>query len=300
MNRIFITLLLVFTLFNISLGLAQIPNADFEDWTNSGGHDSPSQWSTPDPKTMGMGMFTCEKGIPGWSGNSYLKLTSTSMGAMGVIPGIAVCGMMDMNTLKPKSGFPFTERPKSLTGMWQHMIFGNSQGFISVLLTKWDNTLHKRDTISFTIKTLSGMAMGWESFSFDLKYQSVSNPDSCIIFMSASGSQPTNKDYLWVDKLEFKGITSINPFIDFDPKSYVCIFPNPLKDELNFTLGVNTNSQVNFQLVDLNGKTLYKEEWEEIQAGNTQNISLPNLAKGIYVIKFSSLRGILTQRIIVQ
>lgn len=183
---------------------AQIPNYSFENWTNMGSYSNPDQWGTMNNLTALGGVYTATIGTPGNPGTSYLKLTSKTAGPI-VAPGIAVSGVLDSMSMQPISGFPFTSRPLSLTGKWQHMIFGNSQGHISVTLTRWDATSGTREVVATKTTTLSGMAMSWASFTVTLNYLTGNNPDTCIIELAASGATPTNNDYLWVDNLAFTG-----------------------------------------------------------------------------------------------
>ena len=116
---------------NFSLLKAQtIPNASFENWTNMGSYSNPNGWDQLNSLTSLGGIYTCEQGSPGAVGSFYLKLTSKTAGIAGVVPGVAVSGLIDITTQQPKSGFAFSGQPQALTGKWQHMIFGNSQGYI--------------------------------------------------------------------------------------------------------------------------------------------------------------------------
>lgn len=94
--------------------------------------------------------------------------------------------------------------PANFTGKWQHMIYGSSQGSIQVTLTRWDSGMGMRmPKLLQGNVTLSGMAITWANFTIPLTYTDGNNPGFCIIVMKASGSNPTNNDYLWVDNLAF-------------------------------------------------------------------------------------------------
>ena len=179
---------------------AQMPNSSFETWTNMGSYDVPLQWGTMNNTTAANSVYTCTKGAPGSSGSFYLKLTSQIVGG-DVVNGIAVSGKLDTMTMQPISGFAYSQRPQSFTGKWQHMIFGSSQGSVSARLTRWDNGLNQRVTVATAIQTLSGMAMSWANFIINFNYIDGGYPDTCIIILKASGINPTNSDYLWVDNL---------------------------------------------------------------------------------------------------
>ncbi|MBI1836487.1 MAG: hypothetical protein HYR91_04405 [Flavobacteriia bacterium] len=158
------------TLLSTSL-FAQIPNNGFENWTSMGSYSNPDGWATLNDVTAASSVYTATKGTPGNVGASYLKLTSKTVGPT-VVNGIAVSGTINPTTMQPSAGFPYTGQPVSLTGKWQHMIFGSSQGSVSVTLTKWNTTTNQRDIVASGSQTLSGMAMSWASFTINLNYVS--------------------------------------------------------------------------------------------------------------------------------
>ena len=62
----------------------------------------------------------------------------------GIVPGVAVCGVIDTLTYKAKSGFPFTTRPQELTYYMQYMPYDPSDSSrVKVLLTKWNSNEHQ-------------------------------------------------------------------------------------------------------------------------------------------------------------
>jgi hypothetical protein len=160
---------------------AQIPNNGFENWTSIGSYYNPDSWSCLNDMTASASIFTCERGTPGNPGSYYLMLTSKTITGMGIMPGIAVSGTFNQSTMQPLSGFPFSHRPANLTGSWQHMIFGSSQGYIDVQLTRWDTSMQMRMPVSSVHYVLTGMEMSWANFTIPLTYVDGKNPDSCII-----------------------------------------------------------------------------------------------------------------------
>ena len=57
---------------------AQIPNADFENWTNAGSYYTPDNWANLNSITNPASVYTCMKGNPGVSGSSFIKLHTTA------------------------------------------------------------------------------------------------------------------------------------------------------------------------------------------------------------------------------
>src|SRR5262249_28300307 len=152
-------------------------------------------WSTLNNTTTMGGVYTCTKASPGVPGSYYMQLTSKTI-LSTVVNGMAVCGTLDSMTMQPTGGFPFNQRPAAFNGKWQHMIFGSSQGSVSVTLTRWDASSSSRVVVATAAQTLSGMAMSWANFTINFNYMDGNYPDSCIIVLMASGANPTNNDYL--------------------------------------------------------------------------------------------------------
>lgn len=229
---------MIMAMFITASAFAQIPNSGFENWTTVGSYSNPDGWGTMNNTTAIASVYTATKGTPGSPGVSYLKLTSKTVGT-GVVNGVAVSGVIDSLTMMPKSGFAYNMRPANFTGKWQHMIYGSSQGSIQVTLTRWDTGMNMRMNVASGSVTLAGMAMSWANFTIPLTYVDGNNPDTCIIVMKASGSAPTNNDYLWVDNLAFSGtVTGIE-----NQESFVTdmsIYPNPSSDMVNFKFNIKT------------------------------------------------------------
>lgn len=294
-------LLVLAVIFCNSFAFAQIPNNGFENWTTTGTYSTPDNWATLNSMTAPLGVFTATKGTPGSPGSSYLKLTSKTVTGVGVAPGVAVSGTINTTTFKPKSGFAFSSRPQSLTGSWQYMYGASASdvGFISVVLTKWNASQQKRDTIAYGKRDLTGMAMGWAAFSVNLNYRNASNPDSCIIILSASGATPANNSYLYVDNLAFAGsVTGIAK--GFTSGAKLAVYPNPARENITIEFAVAKAEELKIQLTDVTGKVV-----QEIYSGNVSGnfnyqFSSSDLASGIYLLKINTDSGTEIRRIVIE
>lgn len=264
---------------------AQIPNAGFETWNSMGTYENPDGWTTLNDYTAASSVFTAEKGTPGSPGSSYLKLTSKTVGAT-VVNGIAVSGAIDPLTQQAVSGFAFNQMPASFTGKWQHMIYGSSQGSISVQLTRWNPATNSRVQVASADKTLTGMAMSWANFTIPFVYSDFQAPDSCIIILKASGSNPTNQDYLWVDNLGFSG--SVAGLETPSVFSGIELYPNPVVENVVLKLQTEKAHKVVVELVDLSGNVLYSEDREIAQGVTEMLVPVSGVAKGNYLVRISS------------
>ncbi len=286
--------IIISTLFSI----AQIPNSGFENWTTIGSYSNPDGWGTMNNTTAIASVYTATKGTPGSPGASYLKLTSKTVGT-GVVTGVAVSGVIDSLTMMPKSGFAYNMRPANFTGKWQHMIYGSSQGSIQVALTRWDTGMNMRVNVASGSVTLAGMAMSWANFTIPLTYVDGNNPDTCIIVMKASGSAPTNNDYLWVDNLAFSGtVTDIENQEEF--VTDMSIYPNPSSDMVNFKFNIKTTQQIYIEISDINGKLIRSENFGKIQGEANQNMNISGIAKGAYFVKIKGEKSIETRKLVIE
>ena len=289
MKKIYLSLIFAiacsFTVFS------QIPNSGFEDWTTVGSYEEPVSWTSFNSMTAEFGVYTCEKGTPGSPGNYYLKLTSKDVMGLAVMPGYAFCGTLDFDN-EIMSGFPFTGRPANLTGKWQHMIFGNSQGMVGVQLTKWDEATQTQVVIASLEYTLTGMAMSWSNFSLPLTYLDSRTPDTCMIVFMSSGEEPTANDYIYVDNLSFSGTVA---GIDQSSLNNMQVYPNPAKNQITIECSDELDQNGTITIVNLIGKTVHSEPF----VSNKQTLNIENLNNGIYFVTIQTKEGTTTQKVVV-
>lgn len=292
-------------IFSIALVLAfaaskaqTIPNFSFESWSSVGSYENPDQWGTMNNTTASSGIFTSTKASPGVVGSYYLKLVSKTVGS-SVVNGVAVSGVLDSITLEPISGFAFSSRPASLGGKWQHMIYGSSQGSIKVTLTRWDATLGERVQVASGVKNLSGMAMSWANFSIPLTYTDGNNPDTCIIVMKASGSNPANNDYLYVDNLAFTGEVSGLKEVSQEQIN-LNIYPNPASDYINLNFQSTKGENCSVELRDVLGKTIKTQTINAQEEGVSTRMDINNIPQGIYFITLRTNSNTITKKITIK
>lgn len=285
----------IILLFSASTAFAQIPNAGFENWTSVSTYSVPDGWGTLNNTYT---VQTATKGTPGSPGASYLKLTSKTY-SNTVINGIAVSGVLDTITMQPKSGFAFNQQPANLTGKWQHMIYGSSQGSVQVKLTRWDGGAGSRVAVASGSVTLSGMAMSWANFTIPLSYSDSNAPDSCVIILKASGSNPTNNDYLWVDNLAFSGsvvgLTEMHSSFE-----NLNVYPNPAKDVIHISFTGKANQYSKVEMFDVAGKKVLENDFGPLSGNVNKNINVSKLAKGIYTLKIVSENSTENRKVVIE
>ncbi len=276
---------------------AQIPNNSFETWTSVGTYEVPALWGTLNHTTASSGIYTATKATPGMPGSFYMKVTSKTING-AVVPGIAVSGVLDTITKKPKSGFPFYSRPSAFTGKWQHMVYGLDQGQINVALTKWNMSTQSRDTVALATQTLSGMVMSWGNFSISFSYYSGSAPDSCIIELRASGATATNLDYIWVDNLAFSGtVAGINETAG--SINSVSLYPNPAKNSVMINYELKKSSPVILEVYSIEGKLIHTRNVGAVVGNQTTVLDISVYKKGTYFLSIITNDGKMQQAFVV-
>jgi hypothetical protein len=277
-----------------------IPNNGFENWAMVGNYEMPDYWDNLNPTTDPAGIYTCTRGTPGNPGAAYLKLTSTLIPGTGVVPGVAVCGVLDQSRALPVSGFAFYERPEKFTGKWQYMMFGTGKGFMDVLLTKWNASAGKRDTVASMHHVLTGMVMTWGNFTIPLTYMSGSYPDSCIIFLSASGSVPADYDYLWLDNLAFTGSVFTDAPASEALHARIKIYPNPATDIINLWIHPDKQETAEILLFDGSGRLVKTVSRELTSGDNNSSILTHGFQPGIYIMNVRTSSFEETLKIMIQ
>ncbi len=291
-------LLTILAAVSVSLGFAQIPNADFESWSVVNGISRPDGWGVIDTPTIVDTIITCKADTPGFSGHTYMKLTTVSaMGGTIVVPGIAVSGGIDFVTRAPKYGFPMSSRPDFFIGAYQYMFFGSDRGQMYAVLTKWNATSSRRDTVATAQSNLPGMEMSWRRFSLPFTYTSTETPDTGLIFLAASGFTPVVNSYLWVDSLGFAdSATAINN-VSQGSKQFE-MFPNPATSTVTFSSLNTFNNDYQLEITSFDGRSMIKDMVKTDNQTINHTVNIANFAPGVYLVRITSGAGTYTEKLI--
>ncbi|MDO9001050.1 MAG: T9SS type A sorting domain-containing protein [Bacteroidota bacterium] len=279
---------------------AQIPNNDFETWTTTSVYQSPNDWDNLNQITYSSGIYTCIKGTPGYSGASYLYLITKTIPVKGIVPGVAVCGEIDTVTYKPKSGFPYTNRPQFLSYYMQFMPYDPSDSSsVKILLTKWDQTQLKRDTIAFGASYFNSMAHSWFYNSTYLNYVNGNNPDSAIIVISSSSSIPKDGSYIYIDNLQFNGSVIGIDENNLNSNS-VSIFPNPSMGVFSINYNLSNNTEVSIKIIDVLGREIFIPENSTQSSGQYKKEIDVDLPSGMYNVVLKTGNAITNKKIVIK
>ena len=295
MKKVLLICLPLYFLTGIQLQAQTIPNSGFENWTAIGSYSNPDGWSTLNSLSPSGNSLPCRKGTPGDPGNSFIDLSS-QMGASAVLPGIAVSGKIDPVSFRAYKGFPCNSQPASLTGNWEFMARGSDQGYVSVLLTRWNSLNKAADTIAYTKSKLSGMAMGWTSFSIPIHYRSGIMPDSAIIVLSASGNVPVVNSYLYVDNLAFTGSATNIPSLQ-SGISELNVYPVPASDHICVEFQAGQQKEFKIEILDMLGRVVYQESAIANSGMFRKTINPGGLPQGVYFLRVQDVAGYAVRKI---
>lgn len=278
---IFISLIILhLPYFSIS---QQAPNADFETWNSTGNYAQPASWSTPNPSSAGLGIYTVTKETT-WvqSGGASAKLQTRS--ALGFkIPGLLTLGTFDINLLTMEAtitgGAAFTGSPSSLTGYLQYQPKSGDNCFIGVLILRKNGT--SWDTLGTGEYTNTAILNSWNQFLIPISYTSPATPTHLnIIIMSSDKDDPQTGSILYIDNLSFQYPTEVSEI-----KQDGAVKWNYLNNRL---LLRNIDADIQngvLEIFSTDGRLLHREVLERSGDG-FESSSLEAISHGVYLARF--------------
>lgn len=278
------------------LSFSQIPNNGFEQWSPVNGYQNPDNWGTLNEVTKSYSVFTCVRLNPGNPGNFFLTVKTLSITGKGLIPGRIVSGKIDTSTYKPVSGFPFVSRPSYLSYNMQYMVsLPSDTAYVSVLLTKWNTGVSKRDTIAFGLSRFNAMAHQWFTNNTYLNYKSGDNPDSALIVISSSSVAALKDSYMYIDNLSFNG-TVIGVRKNSSEGEVISVYPNPATNILHISASKEQAIPMELSIYNSVGQLIQTI----ISETNESLIDLSPFRAGIYHLKIQNRSSVVSFKIIVK
>ena len=226
---------------------------------------------------------------------SYTPLTTAVK-----VPGVAVSGANSTITINPvtnafsfSGGYPFTDRPDSLKGFFGYTAgAGTDTAAISVVLSKWNTTLNKRDTIAIAVRKIRTSA-AFAAFADTLHYFTATPPDTCMIVIMSSTSFPAIDltSMLYVDDLSFAGIDnttfpSPSGMAVSAVKTSLSLFPNPAGNSIT----IQSNAAMGNRVVFMN--MLGQAVKTVVLTSKDQRIDVSDMQNGVYLYQLISQEGV--------
>jgi hypothetical protein len=243
------------------------------------------------PPPIGPGPVTVEKQDNAHSGSWCAKLTSENFTMIPndiFIPGMMGFTQLDMLNNGIKLGKPCPGcKPSKFYG-WYKFDQVNGDSCAAILLaSKWNTTLHKKDTIGYCRTDFKAPQTAWTYFEMPVSYSGTDTPDSLLVLLVSSGGfsainfqggvgQVGNTMYVDDISIDYPlGITQV-----LMPEIGVKTYPNPAKGSMTLELTQRIPGGM-LDIYDMDGRLVTSQEIENTV--NTVNVN--GLLPGQYHFK---------------
>lgn len=311
------TLLFLGLLWGISVySQTNVPNGDFETWYNVPvnanlnydeiGSGPADNWMATlnslasVPATMGgPGPITVYKSTDKHGGTYAAKCVSGNLqlGAIPVfIPGMIGTALLDMPGIRAILGKPCQDcRPVKLKGYYKYEPVQGDSCCAVLLLSKWNSTTKKRDTIGYGRWVQKAAVNTYTPFEVTPIYRSSGTIDSItMLIVSSAGFSVINfmgavgrvGNTMYVDDLMLEYPAGIEqPLL---PDVTVLLSPNPASETLKIELNRELKN-AEIQIYSSNGKL----SGSTGISSKTQTIPVYSLPNGVYHYKLISEKSVM-------
>lgn len=303
----FISLLSLF--FVLTQAYSQIPNKNFETWSN-GADNPPNGWI--DHGSPFLGFHPASQSTDKYLGNYAVKIETKISGsdtAKGVI-----------STIRPgnKEGFgpsfPVNSRVLNLKGYYKYYPQNGDSAMIIVFLTKtgyvgtWGNMLGWGHDLLGAASTYTPFSIGYLD-SANFIYMAAGTPDSGYLEIStfkqfsesSENLKPRGNSLMYVDALNFDSYLSGSIKETLIITENFKLYPNVIsKGIINVEFETKTTDYTTIRIFDLNGKevkSFYKGELNSGKHNFYYNIS--DISDGNYLFLISTPNGYKAEQICV-
>ena len=227
-----------------------IPNAGFETWTKPFfTYDDPTGWGTSNALTIiasptPASVFKATAGADVHSGSAACNIKTVAIAAgQNPLPGqlkdtlgLAFTGSLSFAAPYLNFGFPYTQRPDSLTFYAKYTPGGNGVDTAAAIVWLQNRNGASVDTIGLGfLQMLSSAVYSLKQVEIIYNPSFVGvNPDTAVIVLGSSGiNQPQVNSSLFVDDMSFV----FGPAGIEEPASNaatVSVYPNPANDVVTF------------------------------------------------------------------
>jgi hypothetical protein len=269
--------ILAFAISSTVPALAQIPNAGFESWSTAG----PDGWGT----TFSIGNVS--RSTSAHTGSSSIRGEVISFFGTALAP-TAQSGV-------DAQGFPWTQRPGSLTGYYQFSPVSGSGDRLTIIVLLMKGGIGGT-SVATGVVSITNAASSWTSFSAPLVYASPATPDTAIISIVLLGNgqgaaaSPKVGSFYLVDDLAFGGTASAVSNDGTLLRSFALEqnYPNPFNPSTNIRFSVAQAGHVSLKVYNVLGVGVSSLVNEQKEAGTfSANWNAAGLPSGMYLYRLS-------------
>lgn len=305
MKKLITTVVALAATFTLSFGQA-IPNAGFENWTNSGTYEEPDGWSTGNIFTFLSDSIpvTVEKTTDSHSGTYAAKLTTLAAGGAGLdqiiglpydtMPGILAGGSFVSGQL----GFPRTTLATTANMYAKYTKVGTDTAIVVFSLSKWNANTQQQDIVGQAAGFIINNIVDYQQVSLPFNYISNLTPDTVNITILSSlanliipGSthEPFPGTTMYVDDITLTDSIP-NAVQEFNSDIMFKMYPNPTSGTLNLLcVGYNfSHGALTMDIIDMTGRTVQVHTFNTVQSST----DVSSLASGLYVYRIKDAKGV--------
>jgi len=177
----------------------QLPNMDFEYWTQYPNYEEPSPygiWATPNKLVdllPGFYPAVTLKTQDAHSGNYAVKVVTDSVQGLPLLTGTLATGVFSVNLGNPvKSltrGVPYYSKPYAFRGYYKYYPVNGDSCQVYAQLSYWDNDNKKRVLVGeASLKDITLEVPDYTLFNIPFDYYNEMGPDSLsVVFASSAG-----------------------------------------------------------------------------------------------------------------
>jgi hypothetical protein len=311
-----ILVLILFT-FIANAGFTQtIPNGNLESWDSLHSQTTSAYWWQPSfvgynwmgtlnslvgiPVTSGgPGPETAFRTTDAYSGTYAAKLVTSHL-VFGIstirIPGMLGTAEVDFQGVRAIIGNPCPGcKPLHFRGYYKYEPVSGDSCAVVALVSKWNSTSHKRDTIAFGKMVQHSAVTTYTPFDIALDYTSSDIPDTLNYLIVASAAfnmsnfmlcQGQDGSTMYVDEVSLEYPAGIEQSLM--PEVAVKLYPNPASDRITFELSERVING-SLEIFSADGKLVKSSGLNDVKTA----VQINNLASGTYYFKIKQEKHLL-------
>ena len=247
----------------------QIPNGDFENWTDT---YNAVGWNS---FNVDFANIHSNQQTTDFNQGTYAALLKGNSVYETFFPGLVTLGEIDAENLSVSGGIPFTDRPTGISYFFKYLPLGGDTTYMISLLTKWNEVMQQADTVAITGYFTADEYTNYTELNVPFIYNSLETPDTLNVIFLSSGFDGDVESTLYVDDVTLLYGAVISPTICF-----------PASDTTynQFTtkcITVPNASSYKLDISESNDFANFVSGYEDIDIG-TDTFAFVNVPTGLY------------------